>query len=349
MNNDLNTISHILKLEGFRSKLKSSLLQVLSISVVSTLVLSIFILILNSIKITDQAYILLVLIALLAMIGIVIAYIAVNFIYFRRLVTDSTKDNSIQMLLGVGINRNKLFVTRYLMLVIMVLASCLGMGLTYLVTQMLVGFFNPINYAVQSFYDIYSGEELASIPLGYPVAGLFKLFVNACPPLVFGLEKILINIFYYLIAIFGVPALCLISSYSEKRRKMIKFEALVFALSFSPLAVSAFAIIICLLPMFISIFVSYVIIILIPSEIIIVLLFAFIYAYIYKKFAPGLLIPSIISSIFFINKFSFIDSMLGSNTTATFVVMIIAQVTVLIWLLIQAFLSYRKNIDEVDY
>lgn len=205
MSNDLNSLSHIIKLESFRINLKKLLITLFGAIIGASLLILILSFIASSqARNLEDESMFSMLISIIS-IGMFICCYNVNLSVFKKLIIDSAKDNSIQMLLGVGINRNKLFIARYIILACSIGATILSLWLSSFIIDIC---------ALNLYSDIFFELDIATEMLDY--------------------KFILIYVFYFLIATFIMPAIAIIRASKPNKFIPAKFDGIIFAALITP-------------------------------------------------------------------------------------------------------------------
>lgn len=310
MSNNLNSLSHIIKLESFRINLKNLLITLFGAIIGALLLILILSFIASSQarNIKDES--MFSMLISIINIGMLICCFTVNLLVFKKLIIDSAKDNSIQMLLGVGINRNKLFIARYIILACSIGATILSLWLSSFI----------INISALRFYsDIFFGLNVAREMLDY--------------------KFILTDVFYFLIATFIMPAIAIIRASKPNKFIPAKFDGIIFAALITPQTSVMLLFVLGIIPFTICFLFSFIISIYSPVFLYILLsILAFILFYL---FAPAFVFLTPITVLF-------CQEELASYPIGIPIFLIIGVFTI-VYTLIRSYLLYHKNIESRDY
>ncbi len=310
MSNDLNSLSHIIKLESFRINLKKLLITLFGAIIGASLLILILSFIASSQALNLEDVSMLSMLISIINIGMLICCFTVNLLVFKKLIIDSAKDNSIQMLLGVGINRNKLFIARYIILACSIGATILSLWLSSFI----------INICALNLYsDIFFELDIATEMLGY--------------------KFILIDVFYFLIATFIMPAIAIIRASKPNKFIPAMFDGIIFAALITPQTSMILLFVLGIVPFIICFLFSFIISIYSPVFLYIILcILAFI---LFNLFAPTFVFLMPITVLFYQEE-------LATDPIGIPIFLIIGAFTIA-YTLIRSYLLYHKNIESRDY
>ena len=312
MSNDLNSLSHIIKLESFRINLKNLLLTLFGTIIGASLLILILSFIAYSQEQNLEDMSMFSMLISITNIGMLICCFTVNLLVFKKLIIDSAKDNSIQMLLGVGINRNKLFIARYIILACSIGATILSLWLSSFI----------IYICTLNLYPDLSFElDIATEMLGY--------------------KFILIDVFYFLIATLIMPAIAIIRASKPNKFIPAMFDGIIFASLITPQTSMILLFVLGIVPFIICFLFSFIISISIYSPVFLYIILSVLAFILFNLFAPTFVFLMPITVLLYQEELA--TDPIGIPIFLTIGVFTIA------YTLIRSYLLYHKNIESRDY